>query len=137
MTLPSSPCKCLVTRGREGARGSWCVDCGRKVWEVDPRPCSGCANFRESLGGAICRRHLMRVTACMLVTYQVADGSCWTAPDSPPACVDCGEAEGGLVKRSGGWVCDPCDAQRADFADLDLEDHEENRRARLAEQLEY
>lgn len=52
-------------------------------------------------------------------------------------CVDCGADDCGLVKRPDGWVCDPCDAQRADFADLDLEDHEEKRRARLAEQAEY
>jgi len=72
-------CACTVTQGREGERGSWCVDCGRKVYEVETRPCSGCRHYRKPFGGSICVRHLMVVTPSMLVTFGVDDGTCWEA----------------------------------------------------------
>lgn len=53
------------------------------------------------------------------------------------ACVECGADEVGLVKRPDGWVCDLCDELRQAYADLDLEEHEETRRLRLAELAEY
>lgn len=70
-------CKCQITQGRQGEKGSWCVACGRKVFEVETRPCSGCKHHSPLPGGAICRQHLMRITPCMLVTYKTADGTCW------------------------------------------------------------
>lgn len=54
-----------------------------------------------------------------------------------PCCAECGGTEVGMVKRAGRWVCDPCDAWLDEIADLDLDEWEEKRRARLAEQAEY
>jgi hypothetical protein len=55
-------------------------------------------------------------------------------------CVGCGgscEEVGGLVKRPDGWKCDPCDQWEKELADVDLEEWDEKRRQRLAEQQEY
>ena len=51
--------------------GSSCVDCGVKVCAVHDQPCSGCRHYRLLIGGSICRRHLMRVTPDMHVTYKI------------------------------------------------------------------
>ncbi len=77
----SKSCSCLVTQSRADEKGSWCIQCGRKVFEVDTRPCSGCAHFCSGLNGSVCRRHLMRVVPDMLVTFKLSEGTCWTAPE--------------------------------------------------------
>jgi hypothetical protein len=66
------------TRGRPGEKGSWCRDCGTKVFEVDDRECRGCEQAKQLFDGWICRRHLMAITPDMHVTFRLVDGSCWT-----------------------------------------------------------
>lgn len=75
-------CRHTITQGRKGERGSWCVACGAKVYDVDERQCKDCAHSSKLWDGTICNKHLMRVTPDMNVTFKIADGSCWTpAPD--------------------------------------------------------
>lgn len=63
-------CKHTVTQGKLGQQGSWCVGCGTKIYEVHTEPCMGCAHYRrDTERTGICRKHLMRVTANMHVTY--------------------------------------------------------------------
>ena len=71
-------CTHTVTQGREGETGSWCVECGIKVYAVHDRPCRECKFFRPEPaypGGevrvGIC---YMRVTASMHVTYKIERG---------------------------------------------------------------
>lgn len=68
-------CQHTVTQGREGESGSWCVDCGVKVYAVHNRPCRECRFFRPEAGSqgrtGVC---YMRVTASMHVTYKIANG---------------------------------------------------------------
>jgi hypothetical protein len=71
-------CQCTWTQGRKGERGSWCVACGKKVYDVDDRQCQDCTHSQKLWDGMICNRHLMRVTPDMNVTFKVAEGSCWT-----------------------------------------------------------
>lgn len=70
-------CEHTFTRGREGQKGSWCVDCGEKIYDVDPRECGACKAFRRLWDGSICTKHLMGVVPDMHVNYRVEDGSCW------------------------------------------------------------
>ncbi|MCY1297993.1 hypothetical protein D9M70_474560 [compost metagenome] len=83
-------CKCgsYITQGRSGEKGSWCVKCGEKVWEVETRPCGDCIHYSPdpfAMGrGGSCLRHLMRVTASMLVTYDLSAGTCWRDPRDIP-----------------------------------------------------
>uniref|UniRef100_A0A6M3XI70 Uncharacterized protein n=1 Tax=viral metagenome TaxID=1070528 RepID=A0A6M3XI70_9ZZZZ len=74
-------CSCRITQGRAGEKGSWCTQCGRKVYEVDTRPCSGCVHFSPVVGGSVCSRHLMVVVPDMLVTFKLSEGSCWTSAE--------------------------------------------------------
>ena len=60
-------------QGREGLKGSWCVDCGVKVYEVHDRPCSECAHIFNSAGYYGCRRQHMAVSPSMLVMYPLID----------------------------------------------------------------
>lgn len=66
-------CRHVVTQGREGESGSWCVACGVKVFAVHDRPCSECAHFLDMGAGQIpiCRKHMMGVSRSMLVTYRL------------------------------------------------------------------
>jgi hypothetical protein len=73
----SRECNCTITQGRKDERGSWCVSCGRKVYDVETRPCSGCQHYRKAVLGSICVRHLMTVVPDMLVTFEIEKGSCW------------------------------------------------------------
>ena len=86
-------CKCgsYITQGRAGEKGSWCVECGTKVFDVDDRVCGDCIHFipsTDALGlsgvSGVCGQHLMRVTACMHVTYQISEGSCWKDKQDVP-----------------------------------------------------
>lgn len=76
-------CRHIVSRGRPDAPGDWCVDCGMKVLDVETRPCGDCRHHDRvdgTFGGrSMCRHHTMTVTPALLVCYQVAKGSCWTA----------------------------------------------------------
>ena len=77
-------CTHTITSGRKGERGSWCESCHIKVYDVDPRPCSGCSHYQRLLvGGSICNKHLMRVTPDMNVTFKITEGTCWTAKETP------------------------------------------------------
>lgn len=70
-------CKHTVTKGCEGKKGSWCVDCGMKVWEVDPRECQDCKHYFKAINYTGCQKHLMAVLPSMQVTYKIEKGSCW------------------------------------------------------------
>jgi hypothetical protein len=70
-------CPHTWTQGRDGEKGSWCNACGEKVMEVETRPCEGCANYRDVVNGSVCKKHLMAVSPVMLVTFKIAEGTCW------------------------------------------------------------
>jgi hypothetical protein len=72
-------CKHTITKGRDGERGSWCVSCGAKVFDVDEKQCKDCAHYRKLLDGSICKKHLMSVSPSMNVTFKIVEGSCWAA----------------------------------------------------------
>jgi len=76
-------CKHIITRGRKGEKGSWCVDCGLKIYDVDSRTCDGCVHYRRLPNGSICRKHLMSVSASMHVTFKITEGTCWSPIDAP------------------------------------------------------
>lgn len=72
-------CNHMVTQGRDNEFGSWCVNCGEKILEVDWRPCRHCVHFNDKANDTppICTKKLMAVLPDMHVTYYVKDGSCW------------------------------------------------------------
>lgn len=70
-------CRHTVTQGREGEKGSWCVECGRKVWDVETRECQDCQHYFKTIDYTGCRKHLMAVIPTMNVTYRIEKGSCW------------------------------------------------------------
>jgi hypothetical protein len=81
-------CLHSITKGKEGQKGSWCIECGAHVLAVHDKPCGQCFNFLKVSGGTICRKHMMAVSADMRVTYYVnpnADlgrsGLCFVAAD--------------------------------------------------------
>lgn len=74
-------CERGITQGRKGERGSWCVACGLKIYDVDDRQCKDCRHSQKLLDGTICNKHLMRVAPDMNVTFRIVDGSCWEARD--------------------------------------------------------
>lgn len=84
--LTGSVCRHECTQGREGQTGSWCVKCGLKIYEVDPRECQHCAHFKDTgFPGdprSICTKHLMGVTRDMHVTYEITKGSCFSPNNS-------------------------------------------------------
>ena len=70
----SQPCKHTVTQGRDGETGSWCIECGVKVWEVHDRPCIECRHYGST--GVMswpptCTRTLMTITRTMHVYYAI------------------------------------------------------------------
>lgn len=70
-----SDCNHTITRGRLGAKGSWCEGCGIKVLEVHDRPCGECKHYQpDGPRVGICLPKLMMVTANMNVTYYLVDG---------------------------------------------------------------
>ena len=75
-------CTHIMTQGRKGETGSWCVDCGIKVYAVDERECQGCQHSKNLLDGWICSQHLMRITADMHVTFKIANGTCFEAREA-------------------------------------------------------
>lgn len=73
-----SRCLHTLTRGREGETGSWCVDCGKKIYAVDKRECQHCAHFKlMPWPPHICTHHMMGVTPTMHVTYKIEKGTCF------------------------------------------------------------
>lgn len=67
-----------MTKGRDGKTGSWCVDCGKKIYAVDRRECQHCMHFKPmEWSSPICTHHGMTVTATMHVTYAVEKGTCF------------------------------------------------------------
>lgn len=89
--MSGDPCNHLKTQGREGEAGSWCMDCGVKVWAVHDRPCGECRHFKLDLGArvmGICGPNLMAVTSCMFVSYAIEptpdrSGLCFASIDHP------------------------------------------------------
>lgn len=74
----SGICKHTSTQGLDGESGGWCVDCGKKIYEVETRGCGDCKHCKDCGGNYhSCKPHLMRVTPDMRVTYKVEDGTCW------------------------------------------------------------
>ncbi|UNY40574.1 hypothetical protein KLER11_gp68 [Pararheinheimera phage vB_PsoM_KLER1-1] len=80
--INSNGCEHKSSRGREGEEGSWCIDCGIKVLEVEVRPCGECVNYRESTIGPYCDYQRMPVNKEMLVTFKLTEGTCF---ESKPA----------------------------------------------------
>ena len=76
-------CKHTMTQGRKGERGSWCMACEVKVYDVDERKCQDCTHSQKLRDGTICNKHLMSVTPDMNVTFKIADGTCWEAVKAP------------------------------------------------------
>ena len=69
-------CRHISTQGKEDEKGSWCMDCGVKVYDVETRPCSSCSHFKKLVIGSMCKKHFMGVTPCMNVTFKIAEGTC-------------------------------------------------------------
>ena len=84
-------CRHITQEFRQGESGTWCCDCGVKVYDVDTRQCKDCVHSKKLLTGTICSKHLMGVTPDMNVTFKIADGSCWT--EKPNAAMRRGESE--------------------------------------------
>ena len=76
--MNATQCGHSWTQGRTGERGSWCMNCLVKVYEVEDRQCQDCTHSSKLFNGTICRKHLMGVTPDMNVTFKISDGSCWT-----------------------------------------------------------
>jgi len=72
-----SICACARTKGKEGEKGYWCVDCGKKVMDVEHRFCGDCKHFRKDFLGSICTKHSMAVIKSMNVTFKVSKGTCF------------------------------------------------------------
>lgn len=75
-----SKCDCIVTQCRKGEKGSWCVKCGIKVYDVENRPCKDCKSFRNGSFGSFnsyCANKLMGVTSLMNVTFKIEEGTCF------------------------------------------------------------
>jgi len=70
-------CAHAFTKTKISEAGSWCCDCGVKVFDIEPRECQGCASHKRLPDGSICTRHLMAVAPTMHVTYRLAEGSCF------------------------------------------------------------
>lgn len=71
-------CKHTITQGRQNEKGSWCVDCGKKILEVETRQCKDCSRcsvLNSNIG--LCREKLMHVTLNMHVTYSIEKGTCF------------------------------------------------------------
>ena len=72
-----SGCTCTDTQGHEGEKGSWCVKCGKKVMDVESRPCKECKYHKRDIHGSSCSKLLMSVYPEMHVTYKVDEGTCF------------------------------------------------------------
>lgn len=70
-------CRHIVTKGIEGLSGSWCIECGEKIFDDESRECKDCIHFSDASGRGICKKHLMAVAPDMKVTYEIKRGTCW------------------------------------------------------------
>jgi len=75
-------CQHTFTRGRENELGSWCISCGEKIFDVDPRECRDCLHHKRLIDGSICTKHMMGVSPDMHVYFKIVNGTCWT--ENPP-----------------------------------------------------
>ena len=81
----NAKCKHIATQGREGETGSWCLECGEKVLEVETRVCRDCAHFQQFeflLQPLVnvppyCKKKQMSVMENLHVTYHIAEGTCF------------------------------------------------------------
>lgn len=70
-------CNHTMTQGKKGEKGWWCTDCGEKVMDVETRQCKDCKYCFATPGYHGCKKHMMRVTPTMNVTFDVKQGTCW------------------------------------------------------------
>jgi hypothetical protein len=70
-------CRCTISESKGYGKGSFCVECGRKTMEVETRECQYCKHSKKLIDGYICKKHLMSISANMLVSYDPKDGTCW------------------------------------------------------------
>jgi hypothetical protein len=70
-------CDCLITKGRKGQKGLWCVKCRRKLYDVETRPCGECKNYKYDLWGGMCVKLLMSVHSSLNVMYLINKGTCF------------------------------------------------------------
>ena len=82
MSEKDAGCQHHFLQGRDGHSGTWCKDCGTKIYDVECQECQGCQFFSRIVGGSICKKHLMGVTPDMHVYFKISEGSCWTAKES-------------------------------------------------------
>lgn len=80
----SAPIECrhAWTQSRAGEKGSWCMDCEIKVWDVETRPCAGCIHFKPIFGGSVCKHWGGIVSPSMLATFAIAKGTCYTPAET-------------------------------------------------------
>lgn len=66
-------CDHKLTFARPGEKGTWCADCGEKVYEAHDRPCGQCVHFKDAGGGSVsmCMRHHVAVASSMKVLYRI------------------------------------------------------------------
>lgn len=72
-------CRHINQEFRKGEKGTWCIECGAKVYDVEEHRCGDCSHSQKLLSGLICKKHLMSVAPDMNVTFEVSEGSCWAA----------------------------------------------------------
>lgn len=72
-----SVCTHTISQGRKGEKGSWCANCGKKVLDVEERPCGECKHHKTDIHGSFCSKLLMSIFPSMNVTYKVDEGSCF------------------------------------------------------------
>ena len=73
----ATQCNHTVTKGKKGEKGSWCISCSKKIFEVDHRECQHCKHSKKLITGMICRPKLMGIIPTMNVTYEISDGTCF------------------------------------------------------------
>jgi len=101
-------CKHMITQGRENEQGSWCVNCGEKVLEVEWRVCRHCVHFKATDTIPICTKKLMAVLPDMHVTYYVKDGSCWEATHLTPRALDAAYCQCEVKDFANNYCCCVC-----------------------------
>lgn len=75
--MPCSNCGSITTTGKPDQKGSWCTECGTKVYEVEKRECKSCSHYFKNFNYSGCKKHLMAVSPDMNVTYEIVKGTCF------------------------------------------------------------
>jgi len=72
-------CKHLATKGKDNENGSWCIDCGLKIYDVDINECQYCKHFKKLKidNHTMCTKLLMAVLPDMHVTFKIVNGTCF------------------------------------------------------------